>query len=160
MNVWTTILAAGLGSYVLRMSMISSDRFRLPAQLDGAATLVAPAAFAALAVTTLAGLALAGLQHSGVRGALPLTATLAVASFAVARTSKPYLAVLTGMPTFWLPYFGVDSIGDARLVLDMMVGAQQRLMIYPRQGFMIEQEIPDDVAAAFEAPRMAASTAS
>ncbi|WP_019062482.1 YdcF family protein [Streptomyces prunicolor] len=44
----------------------------------------------------------------------------------------------------------VDSIQDARLVIDMLVGAQQRLMVYPRQGFMIEQEIPNDVAAAFE----------
>lgn len=44
----------------------------------------------------------------------------------------------------------VDSIQDARLVIDMLVGAQQRLMVYPRQGFMIEQEIPDEVAAAFE----------
>ncbi len=32
----------------------------------------------------------------------------------------------------------------------MLVGAQQRLAVYPRQGFMIEQQIPDDVAAAYE----------
>ena len=102
MNVWTTILLAGLGSYLLRMSMISTDRFRLPAQLDGAATLVAPAAFAALAVSSLAALALAGFQGGGVGGVLPLTVAVAVAGYAVARTSKPYLAVLTGMPTFWL----------------------------------------------------------
>ncbi|MFE9395055.1 YdcF family protein [Streptomyces flavidovirens] len=44
----------------------------------------------------------------------------------------------------------VDSIQDARLVIDMLVGAQQRLMVYPRQGFMIEQAIPEDVAAAYE----------
>ncbi|MFD9464853.1 YdcF family protein [Streptomyces sp. NPDC060027] len=44
----------------------------------------------------------------------------------------------------------VDSIQDGRLVIDMLVGAQQRLMVYPRQGFMIEQTIPDDVAAAYE----------
>ncbi|GAA1526735.1 YdcF family protein [Streptomyces albidochromogenes] len=44
----------------------------------------------------------------------------------------------------------VDSIGDARVVIDMLVGAQQRLMIYPRQGFMIEQEIPGDIKAAYE----------
>ncbi|WP_405807694.1 YdcF family protein [Streptomyces sp. NBC_00210] len=43
-----------------------------------------------------------------------------------------------------------DSIQDVRLVVDMLVGAQQRLMVYPQQGFMIEQVIPDDVAAAFE----------
>ncbi|MDO0936591.1 YdcF family protein [Streptomyces sp. DG2A-72] len=44
----------------------------------------------------------------------------------------------------------VDSIQDARLVIDMLVGAQHRLMVYPRQGFMIEQAIPGDVAGAFE----------
>ncbi|MGA5315730.1 YdcF family protein [Streptomyces althioticus] len=44
----------------------------------------------------------------------------------------------------------VDSIGDVRLVIDMLTGAQQRLMIYPQQGYMIEQRIPDDVAAAYE----------
>ncbi|WP_369156354.1 YdcF family protein [Streptomyces sp. R02] len=43
----------------------------------------------------------------------------------------------------------VESIGDARLVIDMLVGAQQRLMIYPQQEFMIEQHIPDDVATAY-----------
>lgn len=44
----------------------------------------------------------------------------------------------------------VDSIGDAGLVLDMLAGAQQRLMVYPQRGFMIEQHVPDDVAAAYE----------
>lgn len=48
-----------------------------------------------------------------------------------------------------LPVYA-DAIQDARLVIDMLVGAQQRLMVYPRQGFMIEQEIPDDVAEAYE----------
>ncbi|MFF9664694.1 YdcF family protein [Streptomyces althioticus] len=43
----------------------------------------------------------------------------------------------------------IASIGDARLVIDMLVGAQHRLMLYPRQGFMIEQKIPQDVTAAF-----------
>ncbi|MFJ8939896.1 YdcF family protein [Streptomyces sp. NPDC102365] len=44
----------------------------------------------------------------------------------------------------------VDSIRDAHLVIDMLVGAQQRLMVYPHQGFMIEQAMPQDVAAAYE----------
>jgi uncharacterized SAM-binding protein YcdF (DUF218 family) len=44
----------------------------------------------------------------------------------------------------------VESIKDERLVVDMLVGAHQRLMIYPRQGFMIHQEIPEDVAQAFD----------
>ncbi|MGW1899103.1 YdcF family protein [Streptomyces hirsutus] len=44
----------------------------------------------------------------------------------------------------------VNSLQDVRLVVDMLVGAQQRLAVYPRQGFMIEQQIPDNVAAAYE----------
>ncbi|WP_405479302.1 YdcF family protein [Streptomyces sp. NBC_00009] len=44
----------------------------------------------------------------------------------------------------------VDSIQDARLVIDMLVGAQQRLVVYPEQGFMICQEIPHTVMEAFE----------
>ena len=44
----------------------------------------------------------------------------------------------------------VDSIQDPRLVVDMLVGALQRLLIYPAQGFMIEQTVPEDVAAAYE----------
>ncbi|WP_181788717.1 YdcF family protein [Streptomyces phytophilus] len=52
----------------------------------------------------------------------------------------------------------VDSIGDARLVLDMLVGAQQRLLVYPRQGFMVEQTVPGDVAAAYRRLRDAGFT--
>jgi uncharacterized SAM-binding protein YcdF (DUF218 family) len=52
----------------------------------------------------------------------------------------------------------VDSIQDARLVIDMLVGAQQRLMIYPQQGFMAEQHVPDDVAAAYQRLREAGFT--
>ncbi|MGW6259253.1 YdcF family protein [Streptomyces sp. NPDC055085] len=44
----------------------------------------------------------------------------------------------------------VDSIQDARLVIDMLVGALQRLLIYPEQGFMISQPVPDDVQEAYE----------
>jgi uncharacterized SAM-binding protein YcdF (DUF218 family) len=44
----------------------------------------------------------------------------------------------------------VDSIGDARLVIDMLVGALQRLMIYPEHGFIISQPLPADVLEAYE----------
>ncbi|MFD5454634.1 YdcF family protein [Streptomyces olivaceus] len=43
----------------------------------------------------------------------------------------------------------VATIEDEELVIDMLVGAQQRLMIYPDQGFMIRQEIPTDVKEAY-----------
>ncbi|MFF4706042.1 YdcF family protein [Streptomyces sp. NPDC001288] len=70
-------------------------------------------------------------------------------SYATARKLWPGVEWVCASTPLALPEY-IDSIGDARLVLDMMVGAQQRLMIYPRQGFTIEQEIPDDVRAAFE----------
>ncbi|MEU1256636.1 YdcF family protein [Streptomyces chartreusis] len=44
----------------------------------------------------------------------------------------------------------VDSIQDARLVIDMLVGSLQRLLIYPAQGFMISQDTPDGVIRAYE----------
>ncbi len=45
----------------------------------------------------------------------------------------------------------IDSIGDERLVVDMLVGAQQRLMVYPRQGLMTSQGVPPpEVAESFE----------
>ncbi|MFF8715586.1 YdcF family protein [Streptomyces sp. NPDC015184] len=44
----------------------------------------------------------------------------------------------------------VASIGDDRLVIDMLVGALQRLMVYPARGFMVEDPVPDEVAAAYE----------
>lgn len=43
----------------------------------------------------------------------------------------------------------IASIGDERLVIDMLVGAQQRLMIYPDEGFMIRQDIPVRVETAY-----------
>lgn len=52
----------------------------------------------------------------------------------------------------------VESLGDARLVLDMLVGAVQRLLVYPARGFMIEQEVPGDVAAAYARLRDAGFT--
>ncbi|AJC57470.1 YdcF family protein [Streptomyces sp. 769] len=44
----------------------------------------------------------------------------------------------------------VKSIGDERLVIDTMVGDLQRVVEYPKLGFAIEQEVPDDVLAAYE----------
>ncbi|MEV6164687.1 YdcF family protein [Streptomyces sp. NPDC052052] len=43
----------------------------------------------------------------------------------------------------------VASIRDDRLVIDMLVGALQRLMIYPAQGFMVADPVPDEVGAAY-----------
>ncbi|MEU0040504.1 YdcF family protein, partial [Streptomyces sp. NPDC006333] len=42
------------------------------------------------------------------------------------------------------------SIGDAHMVLDMIVGALQRVLIFPGWGLAIEQDVPDAVVAAYE----------
>jgi hypothetical protein len=43
-----------------------------------------------------------------------------------------------------------DSIGDARMVIDMIVGALQRVLVFPGMGLAIEQGVPDSVVAAYE----------
>lgn len=44
----------------------------------------------------------------------------------------------------------VASIGDEKLVVDMLVGDLQRVMEYPKLGFAIEQNVPTEVLAAYE----------
>ena len=99
MNAWTVVLAAGFGSYLFRMSMIAAPGWiRLPARLDDSAAMVAPSAFAALAVTSIA----SSVLDAGVPQALIPLAAAAVAVLAVIRTGSTYAAVLAGMPTLWI----------------------------------------------------------
>uniref|UniRef100_A0AAU3GU26 YdcF family protein n=1 Tax=Streptomyces sp. NBC_01401 TaxID=2903854 RepID=A0AAU3GU26_9ACTN len=44
----------------------------------------------------------------------------------------------------------IASIGDGHMVLEMIVGALQRLMAYPARGFSIAQPLPDDVFVAYK----------
>lgn len=41
------------------------------------------------------------------------------------------------------------SIGDEKLVVDMLVGDLQRVIEYPRLGFAIEQAVPPEVIDAY-----------
>ncbi|WP_030898249.1 YdcF family protein [Streptomyces sp. NRRL S-474] len=70
-------------------------------------------------------------------------------AYATARKLWPGVEVVSASSPMTLDEY-VDSIGDARLVIDMLVGALQRLMIYPEQGFMISQPLPADVLEAYE----------
>lgn len=45
----------------------------------------------------------------------------------------------------------VEDIGDEKQVVDMVVGDTQRVIEYPARGFAIEQPVPDEVRAAYEA---------
>ncbi|MFF7476478.1 ElyC/SanA/YdcF family protein [Streptomyces sp. NPDC008092] len=70
-------------------------------------------------------------------------------AYATARKLWPEVEIVSASSPMTLDEY-VDSIGDARLVIDMLVGALQRLLVYPEQGFMISQQVPSDVADAYE----------
>ncbi|MER7763492.1 YdcF family protein [Streptomyces sp. NPDC097619] len=70
-------------------------------------------------------------------------------AYATARKLWPDIEIVSASSPMTLPEY-VDSIGDARLVIDMLVGALQRLLVYPDQGFMISQQVPAPVTAAYE----------
>ncbi|GAA3394726.1 YdcF family protein [Streptomyces roseoviridis] len=70
-------------------------------------------------------------------------------AYATARRLWPDVEIVSASSPMSLDDY-VTTIGDTRLVLDMLVGAVQRLMVYPARGFMIETEIPEAVAAAYE----------
>ncbi|MFE5174075.1 YdcF family protein [Streptomyces sp. NPDC056634] len=70
-------------------------------------------------------------------------------AYATARRLWPEVEIVSASTPMTLNEY-VDSIQDARLVIDMLVGALQRLLIYPDQGFMIRQPVPDDVLEAYQ----------
>lgn len=70
-------------------------------------------------------------------------------AYATARKLWPDVDVVSASSAMSFEEY-VDSIADARLVIGMLVGTLQRLLIYPSQGFMISQAVPDDVRAAYE----------
>ncbi|MET8577230.1 YdcF family protein [Streptomyces sp. NPDC005012] len=70
-------------------------------------------------------------------------------AYATARKLWPEVEIVSAStPMTYEEY--TDSIGDERLVIDMLVGALQRLVVYPEQGFMIRQPVPDDVLDAYQ----------
>ena len=99
MNAWIVILAAGLGSYLFRLSMIIlTGRITMPPYLERASGLVVPAAFAALAAAGVA----AACSSAGVTGAAASLAAVVAAVIAVLRTGSSQAAILVGMPVLWI----------------------------------------------------------
>ncbi|MEE1813733.1 YdcF family protein [Streptomyces sp. SP18ES09] len=70
-------------------------------------------------------------------------------AYATARQIWPEIEVLSASAPMTLAKY-VEVIGDPGFVLDMLVGAQQRLLVYPDQGFILRQEVPTSVTAAYE----------
>ena len=87
---------------------------------------------------------------------VPVTSVLVICkpyeqrrSFATFRKLWPEVDVLCASETLSFDEY-VASIGDENLVIDMLVGAHQRVTLYPAKGFAIPQEVPEVVQAAFE----------
>ena len=94
-SAWIVVVAVGVFSFLFRISMLAlSSRMELPAALDRAAKFAVPAAFAALAATALA--------HQVRTGSLAPVVAVAAAVIAVRRTGRAQVALLAGMPVFWL----------------------------------------------------------
>ncbi|MEU6878474.1 YdcF family protein [Streptomyces sp. NPDC046712] len=70
-------------------------------------------------------------------------------SFATARKLWPEVEVLCASEPMEFDDY-LKSIGDEKLVIDMLVGDLQRIIEYPKQGFAIEQDVPENVRAAYE----------
>jgi uncharacterized SAM-binding protein YcdF (DUF218 family) len=70
-------------------------------------------------------------------------------SFATARKLWPGVEVICACEPLELDDY-LKSIGDEKLVLDMLVGDLQRVIEYPKLGFAIDQDVPEDVHAACE----------
>ncbi|AJE81359.1 hypothetical protein SLNWT_0983 [Streptomyces albus] len=70
-------------------------------------------------------------------------------SYATARKLWPEVEIVCASEPLELDDY-LKSIGDEKLVVDMLVGDLQRVIEYPKLGFAIEQEVPEDVHAAYE----------
>jgi uncharacterized SAM-binding protein YcdF (DUF218 family) len=70
-------------------------------------------------------------------------------AFATARKLWPEVEVVCASAPLSLGDY-VKEMGDAGLIIDMMVGDLQRVMEYPKLGFAIEQDAPGPVGEAFE----------
>ncbi|MDQ0604812.1 hypothetical protein QF037_009157 [Streptomyces canus] len=70
-------------------------------------------------------------------------------SYATCRKLWPEVEVVCASEPLELDDY-IKSIGDEKLVLDMLVGDLQRVIEYPKLGFAVEQDVPGDVHDAFE----------
>jgi uncharacterized SAM-binding protein YcdF (DUF218 family) len=70
-------------------------------------------------------------------------------AFATCRKVWPEVAVTCASEPLKFDDY-VQSIGDEKLVIDMLVGDLQRVIEYPKLGFAIEQDVSAEVIAAYE----------
>jgi hypothetical protein len=98
MSAYVTVVAVGLGSYLLRVSMLvlTARIGGVPSMIERAAHYAIPVSFAALATDALA-------AHVAVtRTQIAPAASVLVAIIAVGRTRWPHAAIVAGLPTLWI----------------------------------------------------------
>ncbi|MEV7542078.1 YdcF family protein [Streptomyces sp. NPDC089915] len=92
------------------------------------------------------------LTAAGVRPSSVLLITMPYMerrAFATCRAQWPEVEVVCSSAPLSLDDY-LKGMGDGESVISMMVGDLQRVIEYPRQGFAIAQNVPDDVCAAYE----------
>ncbi len=70
-------------------------------------------------------------------------------SFATALKTWPDVDVVCASEPVTLSEY-VERIGSVKTVVDMLVGTLQRLVEYPKKGFIIDQEVPAEAIDAYE----------
>ncbi|MFJ4644339.1 YdcF family protein [Streptomyces bobili] len=70
-------------------------------------------------------------------------------SFATAHKLWPEVEIICASEPLEFDDY-LKSIGDEKLVLDMLVGDLQRVIEYPKLGFAVAQDVSEDVHAAYE----------
>ncbi|MGW7208481.1 YdcF family protein [Streptomyces sp. NPDC054837] len=70
-------------------------------------------------------------------------------SYATCRKLWPEAEVMCASEPLELDDY-IKSIGDEKLVVDMLVGDLERVIEYPKLGFAVEQDVPGDVHDAYE----------
>ncbi|MGW1976545.1 YdcF family protein [Streptomyces sp. NPDC001889] len=91
------------------------------------------------------------LDQAGVHPATVLLVTkpyMQRRSYATVRKVWPEVEVVCASEQLAFEDY-VASIGDGRLVVDMLVGDLQRVIEYPQRGFAVEQHVPEDVREAY-----------
>ncbi|MEU6579434.1 YdcF family protein [Nocardia sp. NPDC046763] len=69
-------------------------------------------------------------------------------SYAICRKRWPEVDAICGSLPLALDDY-VAEIGDVDRVITMLVGDTQRIWVYPAKGWAIEQDVPDEVRAAY-----------
>lgn len=70
--------------------------------------------------------------------------------YATCRKGWPDVDVVCASIDVKFDVYADDIDIDPPLVLDMMIGDMQRVVEYPKKGFAIDQDVPDDVLAAYQ----------